>query len=836
MSISRFSRVQPQKGYKRLSFQEMAFAPMQMRQREDSLMNARDAILNDLNNKVGYDDYNDETNQVKQQLHKKFEDLTNKIHQNGAGNLEYMDEFRNLRNEYNKAVSQTGVLGMSSALKQSIDAQKAAYYADAYKKGHAKQDIDYNWLTKMKGFKEQLPGKLGDYEGSLPSFDPGMAPEYFDKAEKAIQYNKLMGAIEQTHGEVTYQNVPQPDGSVKVVAMDSSGKKITNKPQIDRFVALMEQEMLNPSSKMRQYMDYTGQTVQQMLEEFDMVGDIMLRQSEQTQSKARGGTGTGTGSGDKRVDKTTLETIQGNASTPLENTQSTAMIDREITKMSRGEGDYAEMDPEELNAVKGAYLFARRQRQAIEDSPEFRTKFNETMASDNIHAKRLRQSGINTWDDYLKLKNDPEFNKEQEIEQQQNSIYTNSMTGKSFNENSKAVYNPMDGINNLVTKVEESVIGALDKNKLSNSEQYEFGMGDSDEKSKKLLAQSITGERLKSLLVHKGIEIENEDGVFEDVSMEDDNGKLIGNLSDMIASGQAKVNFAAINSGDAMSTPEIMLSVTGKNGEDAFQKNIAIDLGKDPTLANMILGKDGPLYEELDYQGKLKFNAMRDNIKYRGLAIGASADMGPIDLRRPNERFTETQTNSVAKYAKMRDQEIFGFYPQSTEDPNSRDGYALQNQFFRKEPGVEFNVEISKTGGYRSFKRKDGEEIPFTFKDLVDKEYAAAFLKANARDPETYPMSTVTDPSPEQKEDKARHILSFVTDLMSNASNLDDMTKSMSVYNPSQQFKTAMMNIYHLKDQVVNGQFRGNSLEELERNWNLIANKHVESKSPKIVL
>jgi hypothetical protein len=822
MSISRFSRVQPQKGFQRLSFQEMAVAPMQMRQREDSLLNARDAILSEMNNMTGIDDYSGETTAYKEQLSKKLDDLTNKIQKHGAGNMDYMDDFRDLRNDYNKAVSKTGILGMSSALKESLDAKRTAYYKKGYEENHDKRDIDRNWALKVQEYKQNLPSKLSEIkEGALPSFDPGMPPKVINKAEKALEYNKLMGAIEKTYPTVEYKRERQADGSVKIIAVDGMGKTVTNQPQIREFVNLMESEMLNPKSELRRYMDYTGTSLESMLSDFEQIGNIMLRDSR-TQSggtpRQNGNQNRG-GATDTPKDKTELTVLQGNAEIPLENSYSLTSIDNEIMKMDRNEGKYQDMSEEDRNHARSSYLYTRRKIEKIQEDDTFQDEFSKKIAGNEL----LEAAGIKSWSDYKNVMAN--------YQEPKSNVKAAGSVGTGGGGH---MINPMTLVQQEVEKVQKEIVHSMDRNRLTNSEQYEFGMGTSDEKSKKLLVQTFTGQRMKSLLSQGGVELENEDRVFEKVDPQSDNYEKLMNLSDMVSSGDVSIGFSAINSGDAITNPEVMFSVTtpGKDGESF---NIALDLSKDPQLAKTILSKDGPLYQELDEAGQAKFNAMRDNIKYRGVAVGASADMNQIDARRENSRFNRTE--NIHKYAKMRDEEVFGFYPQSTEDPNDRDSYALKNQFFRKEDGVDFHVEISETGGYRSFKRVDGKEIPFTFNDLFNKEFAAAYLKDNAQQPDVYPLERVTQPNPEGRRLKALHIVDFVKTLVSSVPNIDDHVTSMSVYNSSNQFKTAIKQIYHLGNKINNpNNLSADTLDQLESAWKVIANKPVEAKSVKSVL
>lgn len=778
--MNRFTKPGAVAGYKPLSYQELAFAPTQLRQREDRMHTASDEILTKMDNIVGYEGFDEETNAMKAGMKEKLEKLSANIQKNGSGNINYQNELRNLKNEYNSMVSKTGALGMSSAIKEGMSAQRAAYYKMGLANDQAPADIEREWAKQAAKYTQGLPTSTADLKGQIPTFEPAMPPKRQDLAQHAAKLHTIMGSVKTEFGSPVFKPKTDPATGVTTYEIyDKSGYKITNQPQVKAMMDLIRMDVMDPNSAIAQDMKYRGMSEEDYLNKVGLIEVGMAQQAEGEKLSYKGGGGGGaTGSDITNADgsrKATLTEANNNSSEKVEYSQTVESIHGRVNELRR-DTEIPEYEKErEMDSLRQAEKIKLKE----ESSEVFKTAMDEKIGAN----KDLEVLGITNWDQYKAIR-----------DQTGDDIEYADKVGVEHN-----AFGSVKVINQ-VPKKELARQHIIDMKKdlaetnpvLAGSKQYTFGSGESDLKQQKLLAATLPIDQLKSLAATGQIELSNKragDLMYETI---DPNTRQHQDFLDNLSSANLKFTFGAINSGSAMAGPEIVYSMQIGNGDDAKKYDFSIDLSKGG-YGEELLAVGSSLYNSLDPEGRTVLATVRDNIQYAGLATHV------VGLDDPGHIYNNEATANIVNHSTQRTSEQFKYNVKNKKNPNKLDE-VIQDSLFIKDDGNQYAIRMNDDGSYSTYKHEPGSprETPYTFGDYIEKETMAQYAQKNIKNEEEFTYEYLTGPEGKAwKEDMQIKAMETILDVTGDIENLSN---TLVIYNESKRFKDAVQEWYMLED------------------------------------
>jgi hypothetical protein len=796
MAMNRFSRPGKVAAYQPMSFQELAFAPIQMRQREDRLLDAKDQIQSELNNFKGMDQYNEETSEYINQLQQRADSLAEKIQKEGAGNFAYSSELRGLRNDYGKFMSETGVGGMSSALKNNIDQQKTAFWKVGNEKGWPQERIEANWQKELQKIGQQLPKNLKDHKGSLPQIQVGLPPNKVDMELKAAKAAQIIGYVTQNYGELKEVN-----GEV----LDSRGQVVTNKPGVAAWMDLMQNEIYNPNSDLRRHIDFEGSDPKEYENKLKNLAVMLLKEKGgSTGSKTT--TTKGNGKDNKPAkDVIHLAELSASGDEAIENSSTAFELSKEIIAIERGEA--GDMTEEERNFKKDQYIQALQDVKQIETDEEFGFEKQMNAALQDPTREEfahLRKAGLDTWEKIQEVKDEALANNPNVNADDITMWDFLGFNGKSFFTAMTESMSESDArnINNIMEQVKpvyKEIIGTgLQK---VSSQQYSFGHGDADEKVTEYLSKGINPDRFQNMIALKAIKIsEGPMKPFVDAGgyLDGDNGKKLLDITEKLQRGKAKIRFGTINTGGVGQSPTLKYTISPDSGNSM---TFTVDLLRDKEFAKEILNPKEPLYQNMAPKGKLILDVIRDNINYAGVAVSMD-DSTKIHPGYNNKQFDPVATENIKKYSSIANQELFGREVKNTESPVGIDKVMYDNLFFKPsgEEGYQYAITIGPDGSYSSHKKDEesGKIIDYTFKDFFDKEFAAEWV-TNVSE-----YDDSEDTKVRYQNAKLEFTKNKLAGLLHNTGNISNYDETLPYYNKSATFKNALQEVYDIRQFLVN--------------------------------
>lgn len=780
MGISRFDQQQQQASFKPMSFQELAYAPVQMRQREDRLVQAQDEMLGKLDNIVGYEGFDEETNAMKEELRGKLRNTINNIHNDGAGNQNHLADFGNLKRSYNQMVSETGALGVSSAVQEGIKSQKAAFFALAAKNNqHNPETVERNWQQELAKYTKSFEGKkIGDLKGRIPEMNIAPPPVDQDIPSRFASYTKMMGEIADQYKNSTFDVVEDENGKQQVVVRDVNGMIVTNQPNIDAVTEIMNNEIYDPKSAINQDLRWKGYTPEEIEAHIETLGRVALKQksTESTESSikaapggSRSSSSSSASTGYKAADDQASLRDLANASEAVRGSEHSESIARTMIDISRD----TSMSDGEKQARLTQLRLARNIKQKVEDNPEFMSLLNKKIkdAFDSSRWSALKSTGVDSWEKYKSLNLDSEENR------------------AMFNSGSKG-----DSVN-IIDRIYEETAKELEMDHLvlAPTEVYTFGTGKGDKDLSMYLNENANRSSMQFMsAVDNGLVEAAFGGDMNYTDMipgEADATKL----SQVLNRPDAKFSLKSIHSGTDMTPPEIQYQVAfGKDGE---YYDFTIDL-EDNDFTNNLLSESEPLYQMLDAEGKGKIDAIRENIAYAGLATADPIKAERLDPNRPNEIFTQEQTNNILSHANKRNTELFGYVPKSQRNMSKVEQMAYDSQFVKND-GNKYAVVVNNDNSYSTYKRSPkGEEVPYTFDDYYKKELAASFVTGNLTNPNKYTEEYLD--SPEGKTVQENSKIEILRGMHESASDIDNPETNMLLFSDDPHFRNVMSEFHKL--------------------------------------
>lgn len=851
MAIGRFYKPTQNAQYQPLSFQEMAFAPIMMRKREDSYVNSMNEVLSQLDNIQVHEKYQDEANELKTKIRQRTNDLIEGVQRDGAGTAAHTQNLHKLRQDYNKLVSKTGALGMGQDLKNTMDVQKQAYYKLGLEHNQSPADIERNWNAYVNNYLEKAPGSLNEFKGHIPEFNPGLPPKDQDLPGRLAKLHQMVGKIQEKHGDVVFKDTVLPDGTKSVMVFDKDGNEIKDSAQVNALVNTVRNEVTNPNSALYEDLEYKGLTPAFYLDQLDQYQIGMTSKVTENDLSYKGQVDTGGNSGGRKTRTTSEESQYGegtlnktsNGMSSLDNSATLSQIYDMQEKIKKGE---ITTDPVEQSRLLRAYQLAERDKKKQLDSylksTEYQTEFE----------KRLEESGIydefediSNWEEYQAALQNEKYTKERPINVPEQNALTGDVRIKKLDKETgkwkrytkmKTIYQDplIKPLKDKVTAIQNQMLSDFEdsqKNKLFNSEQLILGSGKSNKELDKMLGESMGTmgtERMMDLFKTGKLELgqfENGGRSFIELSPNAEKGQR---FMQYIASNEVSYDFGAINTGSEMSPPELIYSAIVGSGDDKERIDFSIKL-EDNDFTQDLLRQDGDFYKGLNKDARLIIDNIRDNIEYSDIPTSDPKDIA----KHPDEMFMRDKTNVIVANAQQRNQTEYGLTVRNTQNPTGMEKIIYDGMFIK--PGqkkVDYAVTVNDDKSYSTHKKnEDGSTQFYTFEDYFNRENAGVFRLMNMNKPETFTPEFFN--SAEGQKWKNAQIARGMMFLYQNIGNVDDLSGTGMIYNNSEEFTTAMRKA----GDIINSSMADDrKKQELVNIYKNIKRLKVQSKRIKMVL
>lgn len=778
---NRFDQVAAPARFSPLTFEEQSFAPLALRAREDGMMNARDEILSEMANIEVPGQFQDEVDRERDGMRGEINDLAQKIQKEGAGNLNYMNDFRNLRNKYNQSVSKTGNIGRAAGAKTEVDAMKVAYLEDAINIKHQPAEIAIQRFEEEKQkYFEGLPSQLSKFKGSLPGFTPAFAPPSADSFEV---FSKLAAAAKgidkKAVGDFHFEEGPlDADGeSTGYIVVSDSGDAehniaLNNNASIDSLKQLMERHLLDPNSDVNRNLVYRGLDPSDYLKDADLWADMQRNTSTVDETTYKGQYNMGLNGGKTKVKAPVKVTVppgkgslqeETSGMRKLVNSTDTVSIEKAIIDTQNDK----ELSPAQRTKKITELNLALKYKMELEDGSKDTetTKFKETMDPLIAGDEYWSDKGIYTYADMLDYIEDPEVETDNVLSVVDGLNPTeqakfNGVTRPNMVAAFKAEYseyelkegeaisdgNPTGGGNTLQTPAQllalrESAL-LFNKNrfkddytKLSNelltpSVLYGLSVEGDDKTFRKAITDGFSAINYENLQNQGLLSIADEDGYFpigdtgRANSTSTKGSKPFKKFNDDMANASSKeFTFTGLNDGGITGDSQLVFSVRTKFGEGKFRDHsiaVSLDPEKLSTITEQFLNPDGTYYGLLDKESRFVLDGIRDKNRYGDVATDLKFKMDEaVAAGKGVEIFDEEGTTTVKANAL-----------QVLTDSNVR--HKRNGNYFGKflfiDPYDNVNdyaVIINDDNSYSTYKRdSDGNKTLMTFNDYSQKEMA----------------------------------------------------------------------------------------------------------------
>lgn len=820
MAVNRFNQIINPPRFSPLTFEEQSFAPLVLRDREDSLLNAQDEILNQMANIRVAEPYQEMFNNTRQQLTDEMNDLASRIQKEGANNLGYMNEFRNLRNKYNNLVSANGSIGRAANAHEQISLMKDLYMKDAATKGWDAATANRNWAMEKSRYTNDLPEDLETFTGAMPEFNPTWAANKVDLVEKAQEYSELAKNAMDSYSGGTFKFKQVP--GVGIVAYDQNDKQIANTEQIDALAGLLERELLNPNSDLNQSMQYQGINPGEYLGDVELLTNMMRKTTKDESATYRANvtpkpTGGYKPAKTKEPGKGNFDNVRkGMARVEASSTEAEAMSKKKELALRE---DLTETEKEALttqynhiiskkralnNALKtdAGKPYVEEMDKAIADSGAMQARginnFADYQAYEQVAPGRELKSLIGQYTEQAFAFRNPNLS-EQDLDdrdallgvlslsdeeatqlienatpEQQAYLYNNNfipgMSSTDFIERTNA---RVQEANDVFTDVARDNYEEAYKELLTDSKFYQLGITDDDRAINSSVSKGIMANTdFDNLAVEGLLRISGEDFIFDPDAPTGNAASGAEEYEDLnmaLAREGAKVEFKGVDDGGTTGNPSLMLRVKSQKGDFDYTRDVAIEMDpeKMPNMFANVFTPNGSIYESFSRNGQAILDAVYDKTRYRGVATDLRDQEIPV--------FTESNTANIKGHARMSITDNGVSY--GTLDKNIKDMY-----FVNHEDTNDYAIFIDGADEAYVLERQgaDGATETMTFLDYAKNKganNAGRLLDNGYASPQFYKYSTTRD------------ILNSIPD-----QDLDTIGQvgSSPVYNNSEEFKKGL--------------------------------------------
>jgi len=273
---NRFANIQAAR-YNPMSLQELMMVPQYKRTQHDNLLEAGSALNMELMKVDSLDIHSDAVRKEQERLSNGIQSQVDLLSSEGF-NPSSKQAFFDLNNQYSKAVSPTGTLGMANIAKKTLAANKKDHVDAAVKEGFSMDEALMNWQIHEKKYIDEYKAT-----GEIKEISSLGNPKYVDYLDESMKLFKDAGFTERdlTGGAISQIITTDPRGQY---ILNKSGGKITrdNISQLEGAVEWLNNNIQNPNSEIGKSIAYQGKNPNQVLQEIGNLAEVYVEDSQKS--------------------------------------------------------------------------------------------------------------------------------------------------------------------------------------------------------------------------------------------------------------------------------------------------------------------------------------------------------------------------------------------------------------------------------------------------------------------------------------------------------------------------------------------------------------------------
>ena len=272
--MNRYSQITTSE-FNPLSFQEIMAAPLAMRQKHDSLDAQRELLRQGLAKTNPHEKYYEEAVKLKDELNNQINTQAELLAKEGV-NPNSQSEFLKLNRNYQETMSPTGKLGMINAHNVNLQSTYKNYIDEAIKAG---QSPAIAKLHADQAIQKHMKEPLYDERGRVVDFSAGnAAPKYIDNVKWINELASKVGFTQSNWAQASSGISKTADGRF-VVNESAKGMTKDNIENLNRLAQAANREVSDPSSEIRQNIDYNFKNPQTELD--SMLNQLYARRERE---------------------------------------------------------------------------------------------------------------------------------------------------------------------------------------------------------------------------------------------------------------------------------------------------------------------------------------------------------------------------------------------------------------------------------------------------------------------------------------------------------------------------------------------------------------------------
>lgn len=273
--MNRYSQITPSQ-FNPLSLQEIMATPLMQRQKHDQLLAQQEVLRQGLAKTNPHEKYYDEAVKLKNDLNSKILSQAELLAKEGV-NPNSQADFLSLNREYQDTMSPTGKLGMINAHNVNLQATYKNYIDEAIKAG---QSPAIAKLHADQAIQKHMKEPLYDERGRVVDFSVGKAaPKYIDTVKWINDLASKVGFSEQNWAKAS-SGISRDANGRFVVNASAKGMTKDNIEQLNRLAQLANSQISDPSSEIRQNIDYNFKNPQ--IELNNMLNQLYSRRERES--------------------------------------------------------------------------------------------------------------------------------------------------------------------------------------------------------------------------------------------------------------------------------------------------------------------------------------------------------------------------------------------------------------------------------------------------------------------------------------------------------------------------------------------------------------------------
>jgi len=258
--VNRYTQTTPAR-YNPRTFDEMMVPAAYMREQHNALDLGMAEIGTAITKTDPLDIHSDAAKAEQQRLYDQITEQADILNKEGF-NPAAKSKFMKLNQDYQQAVSPTGVLGKINNAKAMLAKNKEAFMAGSIEAGYDPRAMEQNW----RDFEEIYNAEFEE-SGRITPIGELYPPEYFDYMAEAKEIFKEAGVNATDIIRGSGKIIENPDGSGYVINSENRDVTDSNEAALKDAVNWLNNNIMNPNSTAGRSIEFQRKTGDQVLQE-----------------------------------------------------------------------------------------------------------------------------------------------------------------------------------------------------------------------------------------------------------------------------------------------------------------------------------------------------------------------------------------------------------------------------------------------------------------------------------------------------------------------------------------------------------------------------------------